>query len=296
MNRSRSPISNLARAALLMLVLALLGAAFAQEDEALAGPDPIARAEIALEEARASGQAPYPDRPAWREAIRRAEAAVEAEPRNPRALTLLAEAYSRSHWLGPAWQAWQNLFATGADVPSHLTSLFVEVGTELAYIAYDQGDLDRAARIHMGVLDQVPFSKQANVWMGRIRLEQDRPADAVPYWRRVVDQDPDDDRAAYFLGLAREQANYGTEAVNAFRQGVQRYENGELDRAALSFERATEANPQYPQAWAWRGRVAFEQQEYGVAQRFYENALDLEPDNETYSYFAQEAERRSSDG
>lgn len=292
MNRSLLSAPASLRVLLTAWALVLLPAALAQQDEALAGPDPITRAEIALEEARASGQDPYPDRPAWREAIERARAAVEAEPRNRRALSLLAEVYSRSNWLGPAWEAWQDLFAAGYGVPSHLTSLFVDVGNELAYIAYERGDRARAAEIHMGVLDQVPFSKESNVWMGRIRLEQERPADAVPYWRRVVDQDPTDQRAAYFLELAREQANFGTRAVNAFRQGVQRYEEGEVDRAAVSFERATEANPEYAQAWAWRGRLAFEQGEYGVAQRFYRNALELEPDNETYAYFAEEAERR----
>lgn len=277
-----------------ILTLALAaGLAVAQDDPAQDPPDRIAEAEQALQAAIDSGQDPYPDRPAWRDAIDAAEAAVEANPNDRRALRLHAEALSRSQWLGPAWEAWMALVDAGHAVPSDVTSLFVEVGNELAYLAYEQGNLQRATEVYRGVLDEVPFSKEANVWMGRIRMEQERPSDAVAYWRAVVDQDPDDDRAAYFLELAREQARWGVAAVTAFREGVDRYENGELASAGVSFERATDANQDYPAAWAWRGRVAFEQAEYVSAGNFYDRAVELAPDNETYAYFAAESDRRA---
>lgn len=294
----RSPVvpTRLGTALLFVLVAGLPALAAAQDDAMQGGPDPVAEARSALQEAIDSGQDPYPDRPAWRNAIDEAEEAVEAAPDDPEALTVLAEALSRSQWLGPAWDAWTDLFEAGYDVPANLTSLFVDTGVELAYTAYERGDLQRAADIYRGVLDQVPFSKEANVWMGRIRLEQQRPSDAVDYWRRVVEQDPDDARAEYFLELAREQAEWGPQAVTTFREGVQHYEDGDLDRAAIALERATEANEDYAQAWAWRGRVAFDREAYVTAGNFYERAVELEPDNETYAFFAEESARRAAGG
>ena len=180
----------------------------------------------------------------------------------------------------------------GHGLDATQTPLFLKVGEELAWSAYQRGDRERAAEIHLDVLDAVPFSKESRVWMGRIRLEQDRPTDAVPYWEAVVEQDPEDDRARYFLELASDQARWGVDAVEAFRQGVSHYEANDLDAARRAFERATDANPEYPEAWSWRGRIAFERGSWVVARNHYGSALELDPDNDTYRYFRNEAQRR----
>lgn len=291
---SRSPRKPRWLATLLLLLAGLsLGPGALAQDL----PDParnaLDRAQSAMEEAIATGEDPFPDRPLWAEAIRHAQRAVQQAPEHPRTLGMLAELYSRTNFHSRAWQTWNRLLDAGHSLTSAQTPLFVRSGEEMAYSAYQQGDRQAAARIHMTILDEVPFHKESRVWLGRIRMEQGRPADAIPYWRAVTEQDPDDERARYFLELARDQANVGVEAANAFRQGVQRYEEGDLDGAARSFERATEANPQYAEAWAWRGRVAFEEGEWMVARIFYENALEHDPGNETYRYFRNEAERRA---
>lgn len=279
---------------LILSSLSVGSAAVAQEL-----PDPaknaLAQARSAMEEAIATGEDPFPDRPNWSEAIRHARRAVEAAPRHPRTLGLLAELYSRTNYHSRAWQTWNRLLDAGHLLASGQTEPFVRSGEEMAYAAYQRGDRQAAARIHLTILDAVPFHKESRVWLGRIRMEQGRPAEAIPYWRAVTEQDPEDRRARYFLELARDQAEFGVEAADAFRQGVQRYESGDPEAAGRSFERATDANPTYAEAWAWRGRVAFEQEEWVAARTFYDNALDLDPGNETYRYFRNEAQRRMDD-
>lgn len=291
-----TPSSTRRRLAPILALLAalVLPSASAQE---LNEPARIAlqEARAALQEAIASGEDPYPDRPSWAEAIREAEEAVEQAPRNRETLGVLAEAYSRTNYYAPAWETWNRYLDAGHALGPERTPMFVRVGEQMAYAAYQRGDLASAARIHARILDVVPFSKESRVWLGRIRMEQGRPADAIPYWRAVVDQDPDDARARYFLRLAQDQTRYGVEAADAFYQGVERYGNGNLEGAARSFERATEANASYAEAWAWRGRVAFEQEQWLAAERFYANAAELAPDNETYRYFRNEADRRQGD-
>ena len=280
--------------ALLLFAMTLgLAPTAAAQDLSDPAQNALAEARAAMAEAIAEGEDPFPDRPNWSEAIRHARRAVAEAPQHPRTLGLLAELYSRTNFHAPAWQTWSRLLDAGHSLTSGQTPLFVATGEEMAYAAYARGDLQEAARIHMTVLDAVPFHKESRVWLGRIRMEQERPAEAIPYWRAVTEQDPDDQRAQYFLELAQDQTRYGVEAVNAFRRGVERYEAGNLDAAARSFERATDANTQYPEAWAWRGRVAFERQEWLVARSFYDNALEFDPGNETYRYFRDEAARRA---
>ena len=265
--------------------------------QSLSEPTEIAldEARAAMQEAIATGEDPFPDRPNWSEAIRHARDAVEGAPRHAATLGLLAEIYTRTNYYGPAWRTWGRYLDAGHPLTSEQTPMFVHVGEELAYSAYQRGDLQNAARIHTEVLDAVPFHKESRVWLGRIRMEQGRPADALPYWEAVIDQDPDDARARYFRDLAEDQTRFGVEAADAFYQGVERYEGGDLEAAARSFERATEANAEYAEAWAWRGRVAFEQDQWLVASRFYGNAADLAPDNDTYRYFRNEAQARQDD-
>jgi cytochrome c-type biogenesis protein CcmH/NrfG len=52
-------------------------------------------------------------------------------------------------------------------------------------------------------------------------------------------------------------------------------------------------NARYAVAWAWLGRVGFEQQRYLLARRAYANAAGLEPDNDTYRYFLNESIARA---
>lgn len=272
--------------------LGLASSAVAQDLPAPAA-DALQQARAAMEEAIALNEDPFPDRPHWSEAIRHARRAVDEAPEHPRTLGLLAELYSRTSFHAPAWATWTRLLDAGHSLTSAQTPLFVRTGEEMAYAAYGRGERQAAAEIHMTVLDEVPFSRESRVWLGRIRMEQGRPADAIPYWRAVTEQDPDDRRAQYFLELATDQVRWGVDAVNRFREGVAHYEEGDLDASALAFERATDANPEYAEAWAWRGRVAFENEEWLVARSFYANALELDPENETYRYFRSEAERRA---
>ncbi len=284
----------------LRLALVAVLAAFALAPAAVAQQQDLSEpARIAYDEARTALQraidadvSAYPDQPLWAEAIRRAREAASAAPSDRRTLGLLAETYSRSNFYARALNAWHDYLARGYSLDAVQSPLFLRVSEEMAYAAYQRGDLQEAARIHMEVLDAVPFSKESRVWMGRIRMEQERPVDAIPYWEAVVQQDPDDARARYFLTLAEDQTRHGVDAANRFRAGVAHYEAGDLDAAARSFERATDANPEYAEAWAWRGRIAFERGSYLAAERHYANAVELAPGNETYLYFRNESERR----
>lgn len=270
-----------------------LGSAAVAQDLPAPAADALEQARAAMEEAIALNEDPFPDRPHWSEAIGHARRAVEVAPEHPRTLGMLAELYSRTSFHARAWETWTRLLDAGHSLSSVHTPLFVRSGEEMAYAAYQRGDRQGAAEIHMTVLDEVPFHRESRVWLGRIRMEQGRPADAIPYWRAVTEQDPDDRRAQYFLELAVDQAEWGVAAANAFRDGIARYEAGETDAAARAFERATDANPEYAEAWAWRGRVAFENGEWLVARTFYANALEMDPENETYRYFRNEAQRRA---
>lgn len=280
--------------AVLTLLLLLTLPAVAAQDEPLPVPaqEAIEEGDQAMQEALEAYGAQYPDRPLWQEAFRHGRRALSLAPGHPEPLRFLAEAYSRANWYGPAWNAWLDYLNRGNLLDPEATPLFTDVGAQLGYTYYQQGELEKAADVYRQIIDAVPFDLQAHTWMGRLLVEMGQPEQAISYWQTVVNRNPDDRRAQYFLELAREQARWGTEAVNAFREGVAFYEEGDLDRARERFARATSLNRNYPEAWAWLGRVAFDNENYADARTYYQRASTLRPANETYTYFLEESDRR----
>jgi len=268
-----------------LLAMFLLAAPTTAQSLPEAAADALAEGEAAMAEALATYPAQYPDRPLWQQAFAAGHRAASLAPDRLEPLRFLAEAYSRSQWTGPAWLTWEEFVRRGGVLDEEALELVAIVGHELGYGAYARGDLDTALETYTRVTEWVPDDVESRVWVGRILIESGHPAQAVPFWRAVVELDPHDARAAYFLQLARDQAEWGTRAVNAFREGVAHYERGDLRAAAERFARATTLNATYAAAWAWLGRVAFEQGEYVDARAAYANAAGLEPDNETYRYF-----------
>jgi tetratricopeptide (TPR) repeat protein len=279
-----------------MIVLAgLFAAASAQPLPPLpqAAADAIAAGQTVMAEALATYPAQYPDRPLWQSAFAEARRAVSLAPGRPEPLRFLAEAYSRSHWTGRAWQAWLDFAEVGGRFDADAELLVAAVGKELGYGAYTRAELELALGFYTQVVAWVPREIEARVWIARIYTEQERPQEAVEAWTTVLELDPTDTRAAYFLELSREQARWGTATVTIFREGVAFYEQGMLTLAAERFERAAGLNPRYATAWAWFGRVAYERFDYATSSRAYANAVGLEPDNETYRYFLNQSIARA---
>jgi tetratricopeptide (TPR) repeat protein len=280
----------------LMLTL-LLGMAHGQTATQPLSPDAasaIAAGEALMAEALATYPAQYPDRPLWQRAFAEGRRAIALAPDRSEPFRFLAEAYSRSNWTGRAWQAWLDFANLGGRFDEEARELVAGVGKELGYGAYTRGDLELALSYYQQVAAWVPLDGETRVWVARIYTEQERPLDAIDAWTTVVELDPTDARAQYFLELSLEQARWGTVTVNVFREGVAFYEQGLLSLAAERFERAAGLNPRYAAAWAWLGRVSYERFDYTSASRAYANAVGLEPDNDTYRYFLNQAIARGN--
>ena len=235
----------------------------------------------------------YPDQPYWQEVYAEAKHAINLAVGAPEPIGVLAEAYSRSHWHGPAFQTWLEFAAAGGEFTAEQLELFTLSAEQNAYAAYQRGELDSAADYYRAITRHNPRDENAFRWLGRIASEMGNPEEAVAAWEVVVELTPDDRGAQYFLDLARAEAKWGVSAAHYFFDGVRFYEAGDLAQARLSFASATSRNGSYAEAWAWLGRVNFETERFTDAARAYERASNLEPGNSTYKYFLQESNRKS---
>lgn len=251
----------------------------------------LERGQALMAEALDTYEAQFPDRPLWRQAFVEGRNAVELAPGHPEPLRFLAEAYSRANWPGPAVDAWQAFASAGGVMTPEDTELFTAAGNEYAFAAYQQGNRELAAERYALVTRLAPGNVEAYRWIGRIMLELQLPEQAVAAWRTVLELDADAEGAEYFLALSQAQARWGVQPANDFYAGIAAYEAGNMQQARNSFAAASARNSGFADAWAWLGRVNFEQGLYADAHAAYSRALAIEPDNSNFQWFTQESER-----
>lgn len=279
------------KVAFLSLALLILTSASAQLPES--AREAVDRANSTMQYVLKHYTVHYPDQPYWQEVYEEAKQAINLAVGAPEPIGVLAEAYSRSNWHGPAFQTWQEFVAAGGEFNAEQLELFTLSAEQNAYAAYQRGELVSAADYYRAITRHNSHDENAFRWLGRISSELGNPEEAIAAWEVVVEIDPDDRGAQYFLDLARAEAKWGPAAAQYFFDGVRFYEAGDLSQARLSFASATSRNASYAEAWAWLGRVNFETSRFADAARAYQRASNLEPNNATYKYFLQESNRKS---
>jgi len=305
---------------LLVALLALVAHAGAQPGLAAGDPPLSAVAAAALETAAAAAATAVasppprsPDAPAWREALAAARAAVAAEPGHPAPQRLLFRVYALVGWWVRAVEAAETLreIVVALDPPladpwsdadpvapeGPTTVELVRRGyAELGFSRYQAGAWDDALVAYERYLRAFPGEPEALRWIGRILLERDDPAGALPYWEQLVELYPDDEAARHFLSATRLGVQVGPAASRAFQQGLLSYELGDLASAAEGFDAARAEAPGFADAHAWAGRVALEDGRPADALERYRAAAALRPDDAGFAFFVRLAETQRDHG
>jgi len=258
----------------------------------------MARGSLAAVVGLADPTPPHPDHQVWRQVL---EAGQEAVGIVDHAVTqrYLARAYALTGWSVRALRAFDELVAAGhpldvpderlvPDVPS--STLYARVAAEQAFARYQAGDAEGAERTFARWAALDPEASEALRWLGRLASERGDPEAALPYWERLVALAPDDEAAAFSLREAQREVAVGPAAAAAFRDGIQAYEAGDLERALEAFAAAYGANPDYVDAAVWAGRSALELARPETALRYWTVVSEARPDDGGAAYFRRVAQ------
>lgn len=219
-----------------------------------------------------------PDRPLWRETLQLARASRERAPERVEPVRFLAEIYLITEWYARAWQTWQDYIALGGELDSHALTQLSIAGKNIGFLSYQQENLPRAEQFYAQVFELNPDDDEALLWLGRLNFEMQDPAAALPFWQEAVRRDlrePQARTARYFLRRTQSQVTYGVAASDAFYQGFEAYQVGNLEDAFNAFVRAINLNDAYVDAVRLAGRVNLERGNIEQALRFYRRANDL---------------------
>ena len=241
---------------------------------------------------------PHPDHHVWRQVLEAAQEAVEIVDH---AVTqrYLARAYALTGWSVRALRTFDELVAAGhpLDVPAERlvpdvasSTLYARVAAEQAFARYQAGDAEGAERTFARWEALDPDATEALRWLGRLASERGDPEAALPYWERLVELAPDDEAAAFSLREAQREVAVGPVAAAAFRDGIQAYELGDVERAFEAFAAAHGANPEYVEAAVWAGRSALELGRAETALRYWTLVSEARPDDGGAAYFRRVAQ------
>jgi non-specific serine/threonine protein kinase len=159
-----------------------------------------ARARLLLMEADAEG------------ATRAAKKAVEIDPEDPEAYTILGDALIRNGQTAAGFAELERAVDVGQG---HLGAR-----ARLARQLFDHGRLDEAAAEFRKILDYAPDFPTALNNLGVIALSRGNYVDAIKYLKRLLEVSPDD-YAASNLGTAYFYLDRMEEAIEAFHRAVE---------------------------------------------------------------------------
>jgi lipopolysaccharide biosynthesis regulator YciM len=161
---------------------------------------------------------------------------LRLDPQNQYALSNLEKLYEEQHQWGEAYAARQKLASLtggGDDPPPRHNEILAFLENELGQEALKRMDYQEAARRFEAASDLDARNAPAQLSLGDVRFYQDRIADAVAAWERMIDASPE--RA--YLAFSRLAGAYP--------------KLGAPDRFPTLCERLIAANPQ-----DWRARLA----------------------------------------
>lgn len=157
--------------------------------------------------------------------------------------------------------------------------------------SYGLGEITEAREQFVRAAEENRSYTDAWVWAARTSQEAGEPAAAISYWYEVLRLNPSDARARWFLQAARQQLRFGTEAGTYYTRGFAAFQSGDVEGARESLEAAVEVAPEFTAAWSQLAQALFQAGDYEGAEGAYLRALELDPTNEDYEFFAGEARR-----
>ncbi|RYM36221.1 MULTISPECIES: tetratricopeptide repeat protein [unclassified Meiothermus] len=159
------------------------------------------------------------------------------------------------------------------------------------YNAYQTGDKATALSQFQAAVQAAPNWLEAKRWLARTQLETNQAQAALATWQQIVASPQATASDKYFLRVAQLSAQYGADAARAYFEGVQAYQAGDRLQALARFQAATQANPQFADAWYWLGRTAYEGKNYALAVQAYRQVVALQPDNAEAKYWLGQAQK-----
>jgi tetratricopeptide (TPR) repeat protein len=159
------------------------------------------------------------------------------------------------------------------------------------YNLYQAGRYGDAIQFFIDATSSKPDFAKAWYWLARTYQENNMVDEAIWAWRKVIQLDPSNAQAQYFLNKMQNWKLYGKEAWEIYEQAQNAYLQNQHLPAIQLFEAAIRENPSLEVAYYWLGISQLKNEDYAAAVRSLEKYLTLQPQDKNAQYWLNQAKK-----
>ncbi|GEM49224.1 tetratricopeptide repeat protein [Deinococcus cellulosilyticus] len=234
----------------------------------------------------------------WKSLMDRVEELKNQSP-TPEVLQLRANIYSDVKWwirAKTAWEDYQKVSALSADQKQR----YSEALHNLAFTAAHRSepDLQEALQYAQKAIEVTPDYYPARYLLAETYQDLGDYNNAKNAWKQVLELNPKDSKAQYFVNVEDRLAKYGKDLNQAFTRGYAAYAENQKGEALNLFKKTTELAPDFSEGWRYFARTAFELGDAKAAMEGYQKLTEIEgqtPENTFWLNYATEASQFGMD-
>ena len=159
------------------------------------------------------------------------------------------------------------------------------------YNLYQAGRYGDAIQFFIDATSSKPDFAKAWYWLARTYQENNMVDEAIWAWRKVIQLDPSNAQAQYFLNKMQNWRLYGKEAWDIYEQAQNAYLQNQYIPAIQLFEAAIRENPNLEVAYYWLGISQLKNEDYAAAVKSLEKYLTLQPQDKNAQYWLNQAKK-----
>ncbi len=164
---------------------------------------------------------------------------------------------------------------------------------ESGYRAQQAGDIEKAEKHYLAVLSRDPENVHALNLLGMLRVNANRPKEAIRFIERALAVDDRDADAHANIALAYKDSGKLREAVRHFRNSIRLHPRNPVvhnnlgnvlrlleqpERAARCYEQALDLRPSFAECWSNLAAAMHEADRHEQALRAVDKALQIDPE------------------